>query len=341
MPLRSLLESFQRDRVSDAVPLMFMHFRFPSSRIRGLLITGCLGLSSLAMAQSGTVTIQRMDVLNHGDNFELEIHTSQPITPQTQVVTGPDRLVIDFPNAVPGLQLHPIAVNAQHVKRVRMGLFAANPPVARVVVDLNSPQPYEVFPSGKSVIVKIAGGGKSAAAAPSPPAHPSAAPVPMTSTVAANTPPPPPPEPTKPAPVLQIEFSNGKLRVVAERSTLGVVLHAIARQTGATVSMPPAAEQEPVIANLGPGPARDVISSLLTGVPYNFVLMGSGRDLLQVTSIVLTARGAGSATPTMPANYAPAPVEEAPPEPQPEPEPPPAGQDNPPPPVPDTAPPPQ
>ena len=305
-----------------------MHSAFKAAALRCSVATAFLGLCSLAAGQSNNrpaATVQRVDVLNHGSNFELEIQTSQPVTPQTQVVTGPDRLVIDFPNAVPGLRLHPIAVNAIQVKGVRMGLFASNPPVARVVIDLNSPQSYQVFPSGKSVIVKITTGGKTAdgkmpgsnmTAALSPAGMPAAASLPS----------------APPVPALQVEFSNGRLSVRSEHSTLAEVLHAIGQQTGARVSIPSGGGQEAVAVNLGPAPSREVVSELLKGVPYNIVLMGSGSDMSQVTSIVLTPRSA--VVESMPANSAPPPVEEAPTEVAPEPAPPPpppVGQENPPP----------
>jgi len=274
-----------------------------------------LGIAGPLVAQAGgpVTTIQRVDVCKTCGNFELEIKASRPVTPQTQVITGPDRLVIDFPNAVPGPGLHAIAVKTAQVKGVRTGLFEASPPVARVVVDLNSPQPYQIVPSGKSVIVKISENGKLVASTP-----PSMAVLPLVtaSQPAAAA----PPEPVKPQPPpLRVEFSNGKLSVWTEHATLGEVLRAVARQTGATLSMPPAADREQVIANLGPGPSREVISTLLNGVPFNVLLLGSGRDLSQVTSIVLTPRG--SATADMPANYSPAPVQDATPEPPPEVEP--------------------
>ena len=306
-----------------------MQFRVKAVRFRCFLMTGCLGLCSLAAGQSNnlaTATIQRVDVLNHGNNFELEIQTSQPVSPRTQAVTAPDRLVIDFPNTVPGPRLHAIAVNTLHVKGVRMGLFESSPPVARVVVDLNSPQTYQVFPSGSSVIVKITAGGNAVLA-----------PVSTPPVVIASMPPTLPPAPAKPVPAVRVELTNGMLSVQTNRATLGEVLRAIGRKTGASVSMPPGAEQEAVVANLGPAPAREVLSSLLKGAPYNVMLIGSGHDLSQVTSIVLTPRTAE--TGSMPANYVPAPAEETPPpEPEVEPAPPPVEQETPPP--PDTVPPP-
>ena len=78
-----------------------------------LCIAGSLlGISAFTMAQSSkpsVATVRRVDVRHPGTDFELQIETSQPVTPQSQVITGPDRLVIDFPNSVLGPALHAIA----------------------------------------------------------------------------------------------------------------------------------------------------------------------------------------------------------------------------------------
>ena len=53
-------------------------------------------------ASGQSATIRRVTVLGTRNDIEIEIDASQQVTPQTRVLTGPDRLVIDFPNAVPG-----------------------------------------------------------------------------------------------------------------------------------------------------------------------------------------------------------------------------------------------
>src|SRR6266849_11092636 len=143
------------------------------------------------------VTIRRVAVLGSSNDAKVEITASQPVTPQTQVVTGPERLVIDFPNAVPGSDLRNVPVNRAEVKAVRVGLFTADPPVTRVVLDLKTPQTYQVFPSGNTVIVKVGTGEKVVAAAPNPaivsnvPVH--AAPL------------------VKPAPLTEVESQGGSI----------------------------------------------------------------------------------------------------------------------------------
>src|SRR5213594_2589698 len=90
---------------------------------------------------------------------------------------------------------------------------------------------------------------------------------------APQPPPPPPPPPTleqMPASAPQVFFRNGQLTIVARNSTLRVV------------------------SNLGPGPARDVLASLLNGSHFNYVMLGSPNDPHMVQRIILTSK-AGAA----------------------------------------------
>jgi hypothetical protein len=214
-------------------------------------------------------------VFGVGSNVEVEVIASQPVTPQAQVITGPDRLILDFPNSLPGNKLRNLTVERGELKGVRVGRFSATPPVTRVVLDLKSAQPYQIFPSGKTIIVKLA-----------VPKGPAAALVPtsMSATAAAVQPAAPPP------PKVQVSFSNGKLRIWANKASLAEVLAEVRHRTGAELVVPPGAGQEQVVADLGPAPARDVLAALLNGSPFNFVMVGSDRDSSQLRGVFLTLR---------------------------------------------------
>ena len=128
-----------------------------------LLLCATLYFPAPAASQAKP-SIRRVQVLRTRGQVEIEIEASDRIVPQINVLTGPDRLVVDFVNAVPGAQLRSQAVNREEVKSLRVGLFSSNPPVTRVVLDLNRPQPYQVFPSGRTVIVKVGDAGAETAA---------------------------------------------------------------------------------------------------------------------------------------------------------------------------------
>lgn len=92
----------------------------------------------------------------------------------------------------------------------------------------------------------------------------------------------------------QVSFQNGQLTIVAPNSTLGDVLRAIKKQTGAEIDVPAANER--VVTRLGPGPARDVIAELLNGSRFNYVLLGSADNANLLTRVVLVPKTPGSET---------------------------------------------
>ena len=122
-----------------------------------LLTAGLCALLSVAIAVAQAVG-SHVKVLGSKDAVEIEVEASDRIVPQTQVLTGPDRLVVDFPNRVPSNQLRSQSVDRGEVKDVRVGLFQSKPPVTRLVLDLKTAQSYQVFPSGRTVMIKVMGG---------------------------------------------------------------------------------------------------------------------------------------------------------------------------------------
>ena len=86
----------------------------------------------------------------------------------------------------------------------------------------------------------------------------------------------------------QVSYQNSQLTIVAPNSTLGDILRAVRKQTGAEIEIPPATER--VVTHLGPGPAREVIAELLNGSRFNYVLLGSPADDSVLTRVVLVAK---------------------------------------------------
>ena len=93
----------------------------------------------------------------------------------------------------------------------------------------------------------------------------------------------------------QVSYQNSQLTINAPNSTLGDILRAVRKQTGAEIEIPPASER--VVTHLGPGPAREVMAELLNGSRFNYVLLGSPADNSVLTRIVLVAKAAPEAHP--------------------------------------------
>jgi hypothetical protein len=288
---------------------------FPAGLCLSLLCLPLLLTAQISPAQtaprekeSRQVSVQQVRVLGGKDAVEIEVEASDRIVPQAQMLTGPDRLVVDFPNAVPGPSLRSQSVEQGDVKDVRFGLFQNNPPVTRLVLDLKSAESYQVFP-GRTVIIKISGGsGDSNEAhnfAPAPATRPGyvvanyntgaerirfETPVrssiqPVTSQVRPQAQPQ-----VKP---LDVSFRNGLLAIHADKATLSEVLFAVQQRTGANIGIVAGAEQERVVVDLGPAPAPEVLAQLLNGSKFNFLIVSAPSDPKKLDRVILSPRTEG------------------------------------------------
>jgi hypothetical protein len=105
------------------------------------------------------------------------------------------------------------------------------------------------------------------------------------------------------APVMPtVSYDKGQLTIVAPNSTLGDILRAVRKQTGAEIDVPDAKER--VVTHLGPGPAREVIADLLNGSRFNYVLLGSPEDGNVLSRVVLVAKS-GPDNPGQPGGQSP------------------------------------
>jgi hypothetical protein len=80
---------------------------------------------------------------------------------------------------------------------------------------------------------------------------------------------------------------------------LSDILQKIRNQTGADVDIPPQAEER-VVTHLGPGPARDVVRSLLSGSRFNYILVRSNAGSNTLTRILLFPRPTAEKIPEPP-----------------------------------------
>jgi hypothetical protein len=107
-----------------------------------------------------------------------------------------------------------------------------------------------------------------------------------------------------PASPPEVSFQGGELTITAQNSTLGDILKAVRAQTGATIDLPGNASER-VVGHFGPAPARDVLTSLLNGSHFNFVLLGSSTDPNALDRVILMAKsGAPAESSPPPANQA-------------------------------------
>ena len=116
----------------------------------------------------------------------------------------------------------------------------------------------------------------------------------------AQTPAAPEPPPVTDAAPARVTLANGQLTVSAQNSDLTAILRQIANVSG--MSIDGLGKTTRVFGTYGPGDPRDVLTDLLAGSGYNFVMLGGGTGSAPA-KLVLTER---SADPPPSASVAPA-----------------------------------
>jgi type IV pilus secretin PilQ/predicted competence protein len=101
------------------------------------------------------VQVRGLSVVRGREGTNVEIRSTGPLTPKVLTLKSPDRLVIDFANAVPESRSRSIPVHASDLSMVRMAQFQAEPPTTRVVLDLKSPQAFQLVSMRDELIVEL------------------------------------------------------------------------------------------------------------------------------------------------------------------------------------------
>lgn len=126
-------------------------------------------------------------------------------------------------------------------------------------------------------------------------------PVPTTGSRLLTTPPPAPAatarNPTLPlgtegtAPsVPQVTWDGNLLTIITDNATLSDILAAVSARTGAQIDAPANASSERMAARLGPGPAREVMATLLSWTDFNYIIQASDTNPLGIQSVSLSPR---------------------------------------------------
>ena len=91
-----------------------------------------------------------------------------------------------------------------------------------------------------------------------------------------------------------VTYANGQLTINAENLTLAALLKLIAEKTGAVIDLPPGTGHERIFEHAGPGKPNDVLTQLLNGSHFNFVIVNSPQDPNAVAQVLLTVEQEGA-----------------------------------------------
>src|ERR1700693_4737143 len=126
------------------------------NRTRLLLVLLLLG--SLGAAQStagGAAEIEQLQVKREGADVTIQVILTGSVKPSVETTPNPDRLVLVLPGTLSDAKQKHFPLDANGVRGVRMGLNSPNPPVTRVVVDLDSVHPYVLSVEGNIVTLRV------------------------------------------------------------------------------------------------------------------------------------------------------------------------------------------
>lgn len=104
---------------------------------------------------TGVSVVTSVSVIQEKGVPAVEILSTLPSVPSIQFVDSPPRLVVDLLHAQLGLKQKPPDVHEEGVLGVRAEQFQADPPIARVVVDLKEPSSFTWDEAGNRLMVRL------------------------------------------------------------------------------------------------------------------------------------------------------------------------------------------
>ena len=104
---------------------------------------------------SDTNKLQHVNVVPGANDIQIEISSSQAVTPRVSKLSSPARVLVELPETVVASAQSKIPVGTGGVKGVRIGMDGKTPPTTSVVVDLDKALAYEVAPgpAGKTILI--------------------------------------------------------------------------------------------------------------------------------------------------------------------------------------------
>jgi Tfp pilus assembly protein PilP len=146
---RKTVKSLQQTQAAKPTPAA------PVAVVKPAAIPGPKPAAKAASPTSGTNKLQHVNVVPGGNDIQIEISSSQAVTPRVTKLSSPVRVLVELPETVVASAQTKIPVGSNGVKGIRIGMDGKTPPTTSVVVDLDKAVPYEIAPgpAGKTVLI--------------------------------------------------------------------------------------------------------------------------------------------------------------------------------------------
>ena len=221
-----------------------------------------------AAEASSTNKLERVNVVSHPDEVQIEISSQQAVTPKVTKLSSPERLLIELPATADATPKSKIAVGSAGVKGVRIGMDGKTPPTTSVVIDLEKAHEYEMTPGPATKLVLTLHGQDVAAknvAAPAPAAKSAPVVAKNTPMVAKSSPAPVSAKGTASTPKQQTAVVKPMVApvVIAPKAAVAQASAPVAPKANAKAAVAAPAAPKPVIAA---APAAKTVVTAKTGI---------------------------------------------------------------------------
>jgi AMIN domain-containing protein len=126
----------------------------PAPAVKPAVIPGSASATAKPAATfSSHNQLQKVNVVSGADGVQVEISSSQAVTPRVTKLSSPARLLVELPETVMATAQNKISVGSAGVKGVRIGMDGKTPPTTSVVVDLEKPLSYELTPGAAGKVI--------------------------------------------------------------------------------------------------------------------------------------------------------------------------------------------
>jgi hypothetical protein len=126
----------------------------PAPAVKPAAIPSSQPVSSAKSVQASAHNqLQKVSVVPGADGVQIEISSTQAVTPRLSKLKSPDRVVVELPETVLASSQSKITVGSAGVKGVRIGMDGKTPPTTSVVIDLEKPLAYELTPGAAGKVI--------------------------------------------------------------------------------------------------------------------------------------------------------------------------------------------
>lgn len=91
---------------------------------------------------------------------------------------------------------------------------------------------------------------------------------------------------------VRVTYRGGLLTIDASNASLAEVLKLVSEKTGAKIDVPPGTGLERIVEHAGPGTPNDILTQLLNGSQFNFIMINSPQRPEDLAEVLLSVRPA-------------------------------------------------